>query len=723
MKLIECYIAGFGTLKDATVSFDPGLTGFCQENGAGKSTLAAFLKAMLYGMASYKSNSKGFEDRRHYYPFDAGAFGGSLTLEYEGKTYCITRRFDAKSETKDAMTVTCDGAATDELGKIPGRTIFQVDEDSFARTAFITADPGELGATDGIAGRLQSFVDNTQGRADYAGAWEALDSAARQLQSVRGQSGKLQQQHARIRRLEQQLLERNQLETSLEVDYEDRQVLASQLEADSRLQEEARAQQLNWERWRSYQHLEQQALRREQQAQALAARCGSRLPEARERQTLEACRQSILRAATLEAHSTFPREKQGQLEALQAAYPKGIPSQQALAQAQALHSQLLAPEPPVEKPGALPVILLALGLALAAVGGALCFFRLWLGLALAAVALLTAAAGAVLLARGKKRCRQALAQRDRRRRQLEGELAAILAPYDLAEPTPRLAADGVRLQTLSAERQQTLQSQARYRQELIQARVQAGQILASLGIEAAQPPETVIEALAQAWDELPPLRAEAAQARAEADRYRRENALAQQPPEPALDARALADGMDRRRRQLANLDRQILDYEYRLEDLADTPVQLQEAREQLGDMERRYQLLTMARGCLEKAEQTLRQRHIQPVRSRFAHYADTLEAALGQRLELDKDFGLYLKEKGAQHPDKHLSAGQRALAALCLRLALLDNLYPDSKPPIILDDPFVFLDGEHLQKALALVRGLSADWQILYFTCHESRKI
>ena len=154
MKLIECYIAGFGALQDRSYRFDEGLSVFCQHNGAGKSTLAAFLKAMLYGMPSYKANSKGFEDRRHYFPFGGGAYGGSLTLSFQGETYCITRRFDAKSEVKDAMSVTCQGAPTDALGKIPGRTIFQVDSDSFERTAFFTADPGELAVGDVITFRL-----------------------------------------------------------------------------------------------------------------------------------------------------------------------------------------------------------------------------------------------------------------------------------------------------------------------------------------------------------------------------------------------------------------------------------------------------------------------------------------------------------------------------------------------------------------------------------------
>jgi uncharacterized protein YhaN len=42
---------------------------------------------------------------------------------------------------------------------------------------------------------------------------------------------------------------------------------------------------------------------------------------------------------------------------------------------------------------------------------------------------------------------------------------------------------------------------------------------------------------------------------------------------------------------------------------------------------------------------------------------------------------------------------------------------------IILDDPFESLDPIKLEKAKELIKDLSNDWQIIYFTCHESRKI
>ena len=73
--------------------------------------------------------------------------------------------------------------------------------------------------------------------------------------------------------------------------------------------------------------------------------------------------------------------------------------------------------------------------------------------------------------------------------------------------------------------------------------------------------------------------------------------------------------------------------------------------------------------------------------------------------------------------EKHLSSGFKSICALCFRLALLDNMYLTDKPFIILDDPFVLLDEKHLEKTHEIIKELSKDLQIVYFTCHNSRKI
>ena len=78
MILLSCYIENYGKLSKKNIDFQKDLTVFCEENGYGKTTLVSFLKAMFYGLPSYKTSSKGFPERQHFYPFNGGKFGGSL---------------------------------------------------------------------------------------------------------------------------------------------------------------------------------------------------------------------------------------------------------------------------------------------------------------------------------------------------------------------------------------------------------------------------------------------------------------------------------------------------------------------------------------------------------------------------------------------------------------------------------------------------------------------
>ena len=75
------------------------------------------------------------------------------------------------------------------------------------------------------------------------------------------------------------------------------------------------------------------------------------------------------------------------------------------------------------------------------------------------------------------------------------------------------------------------------------------------------------------------------------------------------------------------------------------------------------------------------------------------------------------------HDMKHLSHGYRDLVSFCMRIALVDAMYENEKPMLLLDDPFVNLDEEKIEKAKVLVNKLAERYQILYMSCHESRKI
>ena len=90
---------------------------------------------------------------------------------------------------------------------------------------------------------------------------------------------------------------------------------------------------------------------------------------------------------------------------------------------------------------------------------------------------------------------------------------------------------------------------------------------------------------------------------------------------------------------------------------------------------------------------------------------------------ISEDFDISFEKEGLMRSEKYLSSGEKSLCAFCFRMALIDNMYPDEKPFIILDDPFVALDGTRFERVKKLLNKLSETFQIIYLTCHESRKL
>ena len=80
-------------------------------------------------------------------------------------------------------------------------------------------------------------------------------------------------------------------------------------------------------------------------------------------------------------------------------------------------------------------------------------------------------------------------------------------------------------------------------------------------------------------------------------------------------------------------------------------------------------------------------------------------------------------EKGSYKASEAYSKGTKDTIALAMRLALVDSLYDNEEPFIILDDPFVHFDDKKIKAASSLVRALAKEKQVIYFTCSRSRAI
>ena len=95
----------------------------------------------------------------------------------------------------------------------------------------------------------------------------------------------------------------------------------------------------------------------------------------------------------------------------------------------------------------------------------------------------------------------------------------------------------------------------------------------------------------------------------------------------------------------------------------------------------------------------------------------------GGSFAVGTDFTVTKNEHGAARSEESYSRGTKDLLALSMRLALIDSLYENESPFIILDDPLIALDDARIKDGAKLLRELSKERQILYFTCSKSREI
>ena len=124
---------------------------------------------------------------------------------------------------------------------------------------------------------------------------------------------------------------------------------------------------------------------------------------------------------------------------------------------------------------------------------------------------------------------------------------------------------------------------------------------------------------------------------------------------------------------------------------------------------------------LSKARANLDGRYLGGLTDRFNDYAASWLEGEGLDVAVGGDFDVAVSDGGAPHSVASYSTGYQDLLDICLRMALVDTVFENEEPFIVMDDPFVNLDQEKIGRAMMLLALLAQKKQIIYFTCHPSR--
>ena len=848
MKLISYHIENYGKIHNADGKFDGGMTEFCEKNGYGKTTMASFIRAMFYGLPTYTTKTKAFDDRQHFYPFEGGKFGGNLTFEMQGKTYKIERFFDKKSAKGDECKVYQDGAPFTGFGEDIGKEVFGLDEESFKKTVFITAEEIEVESTYAINEKLnRDVVDGDD--SNYESAVEALEKAKKSLKAGRGNNDLISMKKAEIIDLTARIKNLQDMSEGLADEYIEHDRLTKEiagLEADLK---RAGEHNLVLQKWETLDNLTAQAQQKQNALQGYRVKYPQGLPTDDERKTLRVCMEEESRLTGALQTTAFGEDKEEKLTALANKFAKGVPTPDEIAEKQqgltrlatltaetnawknrqlterekelaqrfangapteevlrekradaeeykrkdaelkALHNALVHSTPVQEKKNGSKILCFALAMLCIIAGGVLTgLLYFGIGLPLLAIGVAFGFVGFTMQNKDKTDSNGSItvkiAETEARLKTLEEKLRAVTVPYryyseagavydftaleegarayraqaqatadgeqryltamreaeeiqtqtkayladygetgDLREGLNALLSSVSEYKSLLADKETASGKTEDVRVKISQCKTRSESILQKYDLVSYVGTMVALNALELDCKRMQELAVETADLGKNLTSYKEKNGLTERPLALAENTDDMHGRLSVLRKQLLACNNRIAETERMVEQLPDAENDLEEAEETLKEYKARYDLLTDTIEALKGAEKALKDRYIAPIKERFSYYAEALERVLDEKITMDSDYRVKFERGGEERSDKHLSAGERSLCALCLRLALIDNMYEMEQPFIVMDDPFVHLDELHLQRVSDLMKTLSKARQIVYFCCHESRSM
>ncbi len=204
---------------------------------------------------------------------------------------------------------------------------------------------------------------------------------------------------------------------------------------------------------------------------------------------------------------------------------------------------------------------------------------------------------------------------------------------------------------------------------------------------------------------------------------------------PEQDDMSLKDSLSQRQRELsskrseiieniAKFNSQINELSINADKIEDIESQIAQNVEEKAELEKQYELLSLAMSCMNDAKESLASKYMGEMNESLKTYLAALSANKPDAYQVDIDLKVKLEENGELHDSAELSTGMQDLIQLCMRLSLVDAVYKNVDAPLlILDDPFINLDNERIDSAKELINKISEKYQIIYFICHDSRLI
>ena len=765
MKLIKCHIENFGKLNNFEFNFSEGFNSIKEENGWGKSTFAIFIKSMFYGLPSTTKRNLDENERKKYTPWQGGNFGGNIDFEINGKQYRI-ERFFGKNNSEDTFSLIdiATGKESKDYTENIGEQVFELDEEAFERSAFIPQKVLNSSINESISNKLTNLIQGTTDNYNYEDAQDKLDKKRSFLSNNKG-SGQIQSIENKIEDVIGQITELNTSALAIndiqkQVDLYDNDIdklLKEQSEIKTQIKEYSKAQQkiANKDLYNKLSNQVAETNKTIKVKENIFNGENTSVPEIDSYINIAkdvSKRESELK---LKEKDEYVNKKYDSLlkyfgdenniptaEKTKEISDKILNYSSLKNQVESLSVQQESINESNKKSKlfGLFAILSLLSLILGAV---------LINTSLMVSVILLVIGGILLLSSGfmylvnminvkTKNVNnvnyEQLQSNNNECLKLQKEIEKFLHRFEDVDTDYNTAINNIILnrkdfENIKKQKEENLKENNELRDSLSEEKVKVENFLEQFNLDNNIDLLDNLALLKQTLIDISNLKEKLKKEQDELDNFKKEknfdiddNSIVN------VDINKLQskeseyqNQIDTYREYKSNCVAKISKIQDDISALDDLESQKENLENELNELNKEFNAIKNAKKFLEIANESLSTKFLEPMKNGLNKYLSLITGKDFENLKLDIDFNISFEEYGKYRDVDYYSKGYKNIIDLCMRLALIDALFDKEKPFIVLDDPFVNMDDVKIENAKQFLHELSKTYQLIYFSCHESR--
>ncbi len=756
MKILSLYIESFGKLSDYLFDFSPKMNSIYEENGWGKTTMTVFIKTMLYGFTNKA-------ERERYTPWNnKSAFGGTLKIEVNGKKYRIDRKFDPKKSSNDTLSVYDLGTNLEltNIGNNIGEKFLNLNVDSFERSVFIPQKELEEGFGSDIEAKLANLIGGTNDSQSFDEAVSILNEKSKILR-LNSKKGLILDKKKELADIQNEISDCNNKITGIndierqidDINTEIKELNDKKKEVNLKIIKYSKEQDKKSKVAVAKKYYEDIENTQELLRQNNEVFNGINItPE--DVLTIRAKNKELISLKyeyELKQHESGSDEKLDEFKS-SLGFKDNLPTDEEIALAskrvqkyQNIKGIINAhTDEPIKKKPIMAILLVIISTIILFAGLAL----LVIGVTSAKEVLLTVGIVTMIVSvlgyilslalflinnsQNQSTSYTKVKNYDFELREIEGQIRDFFGrfhlyssdfPNNLYIVRSNLARynDALSLNAKKKDENLRLERKINEYEKIIFDFLNRFKTTAPTTEEKIGELNTHLRRKSEIENNLTIKENTYKQ-------YVKLNGL-NEIEESEEDIDSLNAVIAEIEAKLSDLNKvltiksnRIVEFETDISRLDDLSEREDELKEEIRSLEHEYEIINQTIEYLKKAQTSLLEKYVKPMKDSVDKYVSLL-------LKNNKDYSIdvnfkfqFITKNGLKGIDQY-SRGYQTIITLCMRLALIDCLYPKEKPFVVFDDPFVNFDDEKLELCKNLMSDIANHYQIIYFTCHDSRVI